>query len=173
MGHNHPVTVKAIRDVSCALAGEDSGPCLSRTALSHSLPRAQLLDSGAPLQVLDLATPEKDNFMTSLRSVLPDELARVHFCSPAGTDALDAAVKLCKIATGRRSVLSFHGGYHGMGQSMMALMGNLGTKGHLPGLMPDVYFLPYPNSYRNPFGISGPEGERAVLHYVEVRVRGP
>ena len=72
----------------------------------HSVPCItcclQFIDSGAPLQVLDMATPEKDEFMTELASVLPKELSRQHFCGPAGTDCLEAAVKMCKIATGRR-----------------------------------------------------------------------
>lgn len=142
-------------------------PALPRSRRARAAPPAQFIDSGAPLQVLDLATEYKDEFIRTLRTVLPDELSRVHFSSPAGTDALDAAVKMCKMATGRRSVISFHGGYHGMGQSMLSLMGNLSKKSSVPGLMPDVYFLPYPNNYRNPFGIPGDEGDRAVMHYIQ------
>lgn len=92
---------------------------------------------------------------------------RLHFCSPAGTDVLDAAVKLCKYATGRRTVMAFHGGYHGHGAGPLAMMGNLGAKEAMTGLMSDVHFLPYPYQYRNPFGIDGPEGETAVLKYIE------
>ena len=101
---------------------------------------------------------------------LPKELkeGRVHFCSPAGTDCLDAAVKLCKLATGRKTVLCFHGSYHGHGQGPLAMMGNLDTKSAMPGsLMPDVHFLPFPSKYRNPFGIRGDEGADACMRYIE------
>lgn len=117
-----------------------------------------------------MATPEKDQFVTDLQSVLPADMrdnARFHFCSPAGTDALDAAVKLCKHATGRRSVLAFHGGYHGHGHGTLAMMGNLDAKSSIAGLMSDVHFLPYPYTFRNPFGMDSEEGERAVLRYIE------
>ena len=66
----------------------------------------ELLSSGAPLHTLDLTTPVKDNFVHTLLSLLPKELqenAKIQFCSPSGTDALDAALKLCKTATGRSS----------------------------------------------------------------------
>jgi diaminobutyrate-2-oxoglutarate transaminase len=33
--------------------------------------------------------------------------------------------------------------------------------------MSDVHFLPFPYAYRNPFGIPGAEGEKAVLTYIE------
>lgn len=127
------------------------------------------LDSDVPLSLLDLATVEKDEFVTTLMSVMPPELAsgRVHFCSPAGTDAVDAAIKLCKIATGRKTVLCFHGSYHGHGQGPLAMMGNLKTKSLVPSLMPDVHFLPFPYEYRNPFGIPGEAGAAAVMNYIE------
>lgn len=145
--------------------------CAGTLALGHDHPviREAIVDyvggpSNKPLQVLDMASVEKDRFVTRLFEVLPDNLSRVHFCSPAGTDALDAAVKLCKIATGRRTVLSFSGGYHGHGHGTLAMMGNLGAKTPVGGLMPDVHFLPFPYAYRNPFGITDVKaGEDAVI----------
>ena len=75
---------------------------------------------------------------------------------------------MCKIATGRSNVVSFHGGYHGHGQSMLALMGNLGAKSPVQGLMPEVHFLPFPYHYRQPFGISDPaEADKTVMKYIE------
>lgn len=90
LGHNHPVVLEAIRGV---------------------------LDSGAPLHVLDLATPVKDAFTTELFANLPPALAadaRIQFCGPAGTDAVEAALKLVRTATGRPGLLAFTGAYHGM-----------------------------------------------------------
>ena len=49
LGHNHPVVLEAIRKV---------------------------LDSGAPLHVLDLATPVKDAFTTELFATLPPAVRR-------------------------------------------------------------------------------------------------
>lgn len=111
---------------------------------------------GLPFQTLDLTTPVKDAFTEALLATLPDgfrKRARIQFCSPAGTDAIEAAIKLVMTATGRRSILAFRGGYHGMTQGALSLMGNLSAKGSLPGLMPGGQFLPYPYSYRCPFGV--------------------
>src|SRR5689334_4913142 len=96
LGHNHPVVREAIERV---------------------------LRSGAPLHALDVATPEKDDFTTALLETVPPALAaraRVHFCGPAGTDAVEAALKLARLATGGRQVLAFTGAYHGMTSGALA-----------------------------------------------------
>lgn len=143
LGHNHPVVLDAIQ---------------------------QLLKDGVPFQTLDLTTPVKDRFVDALFGALPKEFtedARIQFCGPSGADAVEAAVKLVKTATGRRMILSFHGAYHGMTHGGMALTGHLGPKEAISGLMPDVQFLPYPYDYRCPFGVGGEEGHRLSSTYIE------
>jgi diaminobutyrate-2-oxoglutarate transaminase len=91
----------------------------------------------------------------------------VQFCSPAGTDAVEAALKLVKTATGNRSVLGFQGAYHGMTNGALSLMGDTDAKESVPGLMNDVHHLPYPFDYRCPFGVGGERGHRIASRYVE------
>ncbi|MDH6567321.1 diaminobutyrate-2-oxoglutarate transaminase [Streptomyces sp. SAI-117] len=135
LGHNHPVVLEAIRKV---------------------------LDSGAPLQVLDLATPVKDAFVTELFRTLPPGLAdraRVQFCGPAGTDAVEAAFKLVRAATGRNDVLAFTGAYHGM------TSGAREASGHASDVR--VARLPYPQDYRCPFGVGGPHGAELAARWTQ------
>lgn len=143
LGHQHPVVVEAVR--------------------------ATLAD-GTPWQTLDLTTPVKDEFVHELLAGLPEEFARrsrVQFCGPSGADAIEAALKLVKTATGRRSVLAFHGAYHGMTHGALGLTGETGPKRAVPGLMSDVHFLPFPYRYRCPFELGGEAGWRASLAYIE------
>ncbi|WP_051709545.1 diaminobutyrate--2-oxoglutarate transaminase [Streptomyces sp. NRRL S-350] len=142
LGHNHPVVLEAIR---------------------------RTLDSGAPLHLLDLATAEKDDFTSALFESLPAEFAaraRVHFCGPAGTDAVEAALKLMQTATGRSGALAFTGGYHGMTAGALALTGNVAVKEPLPS-GGEVARLPYPYGYRCPFGVGGEAGTGLAATYVE------
>ena len=135
-----------------------------------------LIQSGAPLHTLDLTTPVKDEFVETILRHLPSELgknAKIQFCSPSGTDATDAAIKLCKTATGRSSVISFAGGYHGMGQGPLACMGNLHAKTQVNGLMPDVHSFPYPYAYRDPFGLGGEESVKAACNFFERTLKDP
>ena len=135
-----------------------------------------LIQSGAPLHALDIMTPTKEMFLENLFSILPPEFAeraKVQFCSPSGTDATDAAIKLCKTATGRGTVIAFSGGYHGMGHGPMALTGNCTAKNHVQNIMPGVQFMPYPYSYRCPMGIGGEAGTRACIAYLERLLKDP
>ncbi|MBX0304389.1 diaminobutyrate--2-oxoglutarate transaminase [Haloarcula salinisoli] len=141
LGHNHPAVVEAMETA---------------------------IDADRPIHTLDISTPAKERFVDSLFESLPDEFsdrAKVQFCSPAGTDAVEAALKLVKTATGNRSVLGFQGAYHGMTSAALALMGDTDAKEPLPGLPNDVHHLPYPYDYRSPFG---PDSDhRTASRYVE------
>lgn len=122
----------------------------------------RLLAEDRPLHTLDVTTPEKEAFVDTLFESLPDEFtdtAKVQFCSPAGTDAVEAALKLVKTATGNRSVLGFQGGYHGMTSGALSLMGDTAAKESVPGLMSNVHHLPYPDPYRHPFGLDAADHE--------------
>ncbi|AXI80510.1 diaminobutyrate--2-oxoglutarate transaminase family protein [Peterkaempfera bronchialis] len=142
LGHNHPVVLEALR---------------------------RTLDSGAPLHILDLATAEKDDFTNALFDTLPTgfaDRARIHFCGPAGTDAVEAALKLMQTATGRRGVLAFTGAYHGMTAGALAATGNVAVKEPLP-TAGEVTRLPYPYPYRCPFGVGGERGAELSAVYTE------
>ena len=136
LGHNHPVVLEAIRAV---------------------------LDSGAPLHALDFATPVRDAFTTALFDTLPRELAehgRVRFCGPADTDAVDAAVKLVRTATGRGGLLVFTGAHHGMATVAPAATGGVADRSAAGDAGARVTRLPFPYDYRCPFGADGARGAR-------------
>ena len=150
-------------------------------ALGHNDPEINqamidMISSDAPLHTLDMMTPVKDRFVHKLISLLPAEMqgnVKVQFCSPSGTDATDAAIKLCKTATGRSSVIAFSGGYHGMGHGALSLTGNIGAKEKVHALMPEVQFFPYPYSYRCPFGLGGDAGTKACCEFFERTLKDP
>ena len=150
LGHNHPVVIEAIR---------------------------QVLADELPLHTLDLTTPVKDQFVQDLFGLLPEALraeAKIQFCGPTGTDAVEAALKLVRTATGRSTVLSFQGGYHGMSLGALSLMGSLGPKKPMGALLGNgVQFLPYPYDYRCPFGLGGEQGVQVNLRYLENLLNDP
>ena len=122
-----------------------------------------------PLTTLDLATPLRDAFTDALVDALPPELAdgRILFCGPSGADAVEAAVKLCKTATGRSGVVAFGGGYHGMTQGALSLTGAREPKERLGALMADVHHLPFPTRVRCPFGVGGDAGAERCARVFE------
>ncbi|RAG84701.1 aspartate aminotransferase family protein, partial [Streptacidiphilus pinicola] len=152
LGHNHPVVLEAIRAV---------------------------LDAEAPLHVLDLATPVKDEFTTALFETLPPSLARdarIQFCGPAGTDAVEAALKLVRLATGRNGLLAFTGGYHGQTAGSLGATGDVAVRAGLgegSGSGGSVTRLPYPYAYRCPFGVGGLAGARLGTRWTASLLEDP
>ncbi|MGH3881908.1 MAG: diaminobutyrate--2-oxoglutarate transaminase family protein [Pseudonocardiaceae bacterium] len=105
---------------------------------------------------LDLPTPAKDRFTELQLSMLPEQMRdrmRVHFCGPTGANAIEAAIKLCKIATGRGEIIAFQGGFHGSTAGAMAVTADLHPKKQVPNGMPGVHFFPYSYCVRCPVGL--------------------
>ncbi len=149
LGHNHPEVLDTLRDV---------------------------LNSGLPLHTLDLTTPVKDTFVSNLLDTLPSGLhdqAKIQFCSPSGSDAIEAAIKLAKTVTGRSDIISFRGAYHGMTQGSLSLMGSVAPKAAIGSLLAGSHFFPYPYQYRCPFGRGGEETTQLAIEYLERALRDP
>ena len=143
LGHNHPSILNAMQT------------CINNKSV---------------LLTLDITTPIKDKFVHTLINAFPAEFkenCKIQFCSPCGADAVEAAIKLAKTATGRNGVFAFTGAYHGMTHGALSLTGNKSAKVPIPNLMKDVSFLPYPYHYRCPFGIGGEKAEKISLYYIE------
>jgi len=131
--------------------------------------QAEILTHG-----LDFPTEVKDEFTTRLLGLLPGELrdhARVHFCGPSGADAVDAAIKLCKKATGRAEVIAFQGGFHGMSHSAMALSSDATPRAGVANVMPGVHFFPFPRCHRCPFGLTPDSCDTNCATYLERSLR--
>jgi 4-aminobutyrate aminotransferase len=78
------------------------------------------------------------------------------FLCNSGAEAIEAAVKLARVATGRPVIVAFRGGFHGRTAQAMALTSSRVTiRGDFEPLPGSVYHAPYPDPYRG--GGDGPE----------------
>jgi diaminobutyrate-2-oxoglutarate transaminase len=147
LGHNHPELVAAARgqlDVE-----------------SHSL---------------DFPTEAKRLFTSRLLGKLPAAMqgrTKIHFCGPTGADGIDAAIKLCKTATGRGDVIAFHGGFHGSTQSTSAITGLRAPREQLRNLLPGVAFFPYSYCYQCPLGLLAANCEVNCVQYLARMLADP
>lgn len=117
---------------------------------------------------MDFPTEAKNTFTDKILSMVPQPLAsraRIQFCGPAGADAIDAAVKLCKTATGRSGMVSFHGGFHGSTQSTIALTGLRAPKEHI-GTQAGIQFFPFSYCYRCPLGLAPESCDVNCIRYL-------
>ena len=119
---------------------------------------------------LDFPTPAKDAFTDAQLSMLPDSMRdrmRVHFCGPTGANAVDAALKLCKTATGRGDVVSFQGGFHGSSHAAMAVTGLVDQKSPIRNGVPGIHFFPFSYCGRCPVQLTPDTCTTNCVGYLE------
>ncbi len=76
---------------------------------------------------LDLHTAAKERFLEAMRDIIlkPRGLDYViQFTGPTGTNAVEAALKIARKATGRTNIICFTNGFHGVSTGALAATGN-------------------------------------------------
>jgi 4-aminobutyrate aminotransferase len=75
------------------------------------------------------------------------------FLSNSGAEAVEAAVKLARVATDRPAIVAFRGGFHGRTAQAMALTtSRVSIRGDYEPLPGSVYHASYPDCYRSAAG---------------------
>lgn len=98
---------------------------------------------------LDLSTSAKAGFLEALRTLVLEPRGldyKVQFTSPSGTNAVEAALKVARLATGRTNVVAFGGGFHGVSTGSLAATGSTYYREGLEATLPQVTHIPYPVS---------------------------
>ncbi|HET6373450.1 MAG TPA: acetyl ornithine aminotransferase family protein [Candidatus Polarisedimenticolia bacterium] len=95
------------------------------------------------------------------------EGSRVVFTN-SGTEAIEAAVKLARYATGRQGIVAFYGSFHGRTMGALSLTASKTTqrKGFGP-LVPGSIHVPYADCYRCPFGKTPDSCDVECVDFIE------
>ncbi len=104
-GHNNPLLKKALIDY------------IAQDGITHSL---------------DLHTSAKERFLEAMRDIVLEPRGLdyvIQFTGPTGTNAVEAALKIARKATGRTNVICFTNGFHGVSTGALAATGNQHHRG--------------------------------------------
>lgn len=85
------------------------------------------MQSNGVLHSLDMQTTAKAEFMQAFTDIIlkPRNMPhKLQFMGPTGTNAVEAAMKLARRATGRKQVVAFSRGFHGMTLGALAATAN-------------------------------------------------
>lgn len=118
-GHNHPVLKEALIDYVAS-----SGVSMS----------------------LDLCTSAKLSFMEALHETILSPAGldyKIQFTGPTGTNAVEAAIKLARKATGRWGIVAFTNGFHGCSLGALAATGSSHHRGASEPLLTNVVRMPF------------------------------
>jgi len=120
-GHSHPKVVEAVKNAAEKMI-------FSQINIARSKPTLELAET--------------------LNSLTPDNINSFFF-SNSGAEAIEGAVKLAKVATGRTNVIVFENSFHGRTHLAMSLTGSktVYRAGYQP-LVSGGFFAPFPYTYR-------------------------
>ncbi|HVE14368.1 MAG TPA: aspartate aminotransferase family protein [Elusimicrobiota bacterium] len=137
-----------------------AGVCVASIGHGHPEFARALAEQAASLSVGSFTTKNRVEFLRRLTRLTPEGLNKVQLYS-SGAEAVEAALRLARSHTKKFEVVSFWGGFHGKTGGVLGLLGS-DFKHQLGPLAPGLYLSPYPNPYRNPFGIQD-EGKLSAL----------
>lgn len=97
---------------------------------------------------LDMATVAKRDFMEAfVENILkPRNLHyKLQFVGPTGTNAIETALKIARKVKGRKQVMSFTNGFHGMSMGSLSITGNSYYHDDNYGVPDNTYQVPFHN----------------------------
>lgn len=127
VGHSHPRVVRAIAEQAQTLIH-------AAAHVGYMAPYVEMAET--------------------LLSLMPEPLDKGKvLLVNSGSEAVETALKLARVATGRSMVLAFMDGFHGRPMGALAATGSSSAyRRHLAGLLTGVEHVPYPHCSRCPFG---------------------
>lgn len=129
LGHSHPAVVAAIQE--------------QVAELTH-------------FAGTDFYYDEQSEYARRLTLATPGDHPKKVFYTQSGAESVEAALKLSKWSTGRNQFLAFQGAFHGRTHGAAALTASKTVqRARFFPMMPGVTHIPFPNPYRNVWGIDG------------------
>ena len=117
------------------------------------------------------ATDVRAELSRLLLEVLPAGLEKFYF-STSGTEAVEAAVKIARMVTGKYKIISRYNSYHGSTAASISATGDPRRWAVEPsGKIDGVIFGPECHCYRCPLGHHYPECDIACANYIEHMIR--
>lgn len=114
--------------------------------------------------------------MERLSEMLPSSLRgqiKINFCGPTGADAVEAALKLSRIAKGRQGIIAFQGGYHGMTAGAFSVTSKLVHQKNSIPKVNGISFMPYCSPYRCPFAVGSKPCSQECIKYFQHCLENP
>src|SRR5438270_3858068 len=116
LGHAHPAITDAIQKQAAVLTNAHQG----------------------------FGSPARDDFIDALAAVLPPALTRISFGN-SGAEAVEAALKYARVATGRTGIVATHRAYHGRTFGALAATADAKYRDPFAPMLEGVRHVPFDN----------------------------
>ncbi|HEV2522178.1 MAG TPA: acetyl ornithine aminotransferase family protein [Candidatus Acidoferrales bacterium] len=140
-------------DFAAGIAVVSTGHCHPRVVEAIQKQAAELIH----ISGTDFYVPNMVDLAERLAGVAPGKEAKKVYFGNSGTEAIEAAIKLARYHTRRDKIIAFHGCFHGRTLGALSLTASKAVQRKGFGaLLAGVFHIPYPNSYRCPYGNPSP-----------------
>ena len=152
----------------------DLGSGIAVTTIGHAVP--ELVDAvsaqvAAFTHTCFMVTPYESyiEVCEELAALTPGTFAKTSALFNSGSEAVENAVKIARLATGRQAIVVFDHAYHGRTNLTMALTAkNMPYKDRFGPFAPEIYRMPM--SYPFVDGLSGDEAAARAIKMIETQV---
>ncbi|WP_216896381.1 4-aminobutyrate--2-oxoglutarate transaminase [Nocardia alni] len=106
-----------------------------------------------------------------LAALTPGDHAKRSVLFNSGAEAVENAIKIARLATGRTAVVAFDHAYHGRTNLTMALTAkNMPYKSNFGPFAPEIYRMPMSYPFRDEAGLTGAEAARRAISRIETQI---
>ena len=131
-------------DFTAGIGVTSTGHCHPKVVAAVQKQASELIHG----QYTTVMHPRLRELVDRLGEVMPDGIDTFFFAS-AGTEAVEAALRLCRQATAKPNVIVFQGSFHGRTVGSLSLTtSKTALRAGLQPLMGGVYVAPFPYAYR-------------------------
>ena len=154
-------------DFAAGIAVVSTGHCHPRVVAAIQKQAAELIH----ISGTDFYLPNMVELAQRLGAVAPGAEPKKVYFGNSGTEAIEAAIKLARYHTRRDKIIAFHGCFHGRTLGALSLTASKAVQRKGFGsLLAGVVHIPYPNSYRCPYGHSSPCDCVEAATFVETEI---
>ena len=152
----------------------DLGSGIAVTSIGHAVPEvvdAVSAQVAAFTHTCFMVTPYESyvEVCEELAALTPGDFAKTSALVNSGSEAVENAVKVARLATGRQAIVVFDHAYHGRTNLTMALTAkNMPYKDRFGPFAPEIYRAPMSYPYRD--GLSGAEAAASAIEFIETQV---
>ena len=152
----------------------DLGSGIAVTTIGHAVP--ELVDAvsaqvAAFTHTCFMVTPYESyvEVCEELATLTPGSHAKTSALFNSGSEAVENAVKIARLATGRQAIVVFDHAYHGRTNLTMALTAkNMPYKDRFGPFAPEIYRVPMSYPYHD--GLAGAEAAARAIKVIETQV---
>jgi diaminobutyrate-2-oxoglutarate transaminase len=122
-----------------ALSYGHNNPAMKKRLLSY-------IENDSISHSLDMATVAKKGFLEAFQSIILEPRGldyKLQFTGPTGTNAVEAALKIARLSTGRSTVVAFTRAFHGVSGGSLAATANQHFRQAAGYTLDDVVFVPF------------------------------